>query len=657
MSQKDIHCKILLTGATGYIGGRLLKALEEKGYPVRCLTRRPENLIPRAGTHTVVISGDILDEASLTQAMEGIETAYYLVHSMAEAGAYAEKDRKAAKLFGEVARKSKVKRIIYLGGLADPASSLLSPHFKSRLEVGKILRNSGVTCIEFRASVIIGSGSFSFEMIRSLVERLPIMITPRWVSTPAQPIAIEDVIAYLVAALDLPGLDNRVYEIGGADRVSYKDLMKEYAFRRELHRVMIPVPFLTPRLSSLWLGLVTPLYARIGKELILSLRTPSVVKETSALKDFPITPRGYREAVSRALIKEDHEFAETRWSDSLSSSGYNPLSGGLRYGSRFIDSRTIAVSVPPDKAFIPIQHIGGEVGWFFADYLWSLRGMLDLIAGGVGMRRGRRNPHQLLPGDTLDCWRVESIEQDKSLRLIAEMKLPGRAWLEFEVTEGKIRGSSVIRQTASFDPLGIMGLIYWYALYPLHQLIFQGMLNRMARSAVTGHLPRKKVSDPQLEGNASKGWSFLLFLVLCFGAGGLGGRFTANSISTWYANLIKPPITPPAWVFGPVWSLLYFLMAVAGWLIWQNRKTLGSHNALRLFSLQLILNVAWSWLFFGLRSPGAALVEIVFLWLAIYATYQAFKNIKPLAGYLLLPYLVWVSFAILLNLMFWELNL
>lgn len=656
MNRNKIPHKILLTGATGYIGGRLLKALEEKEYSIRCLTRRPENLMPRVGPDTVVIPGDILNESALFEAMDGVDTAYYLVHSMAETDDYAERDRRAAQLFGETARRAKVKRIIYLGGLADPDSPLLSPHFKSRLEVGKILRHSGVTCIEFRASIIIGSGSLSFEMLRALVERLPVMLTPRWVRTPAQPIAIEDVISYLTTALDLPGLDNRVYEIGGRDQVSYKDLLKTYAFQRELHRLMIPIPVLSPKVSSLWLGLVTPVYARVGKELILSLRSPSIVKNESALQDFAIEPMGYREAIRRALTNEDYEFAQTRWSDALSSSRVKPLPAGIRYGTRILDSRAKVVSVPPDKAFIPVQRIGGTVGWFYADYLWSIRGILDLIWGGPGMRRGRRDPQSLLPGDVLDCWRVETIEPDKTLRLKGEMKLPGRAWLEFEVTEGKIPGSAVIRQTAVFDPLGLMGLLYWYALYPIHQLVFQGMLARIARSAVTGVLPRKKISDPELEGHFSRIWSFILFLILCFGAAALGGRFTASSLSSWYAFLNKPAISPPAWVFAPVWSLLYLLMALAGWIIWLNRKTVGTHQALRLFTAQLILNVAWSWLFFGLRSPGAALIEIIILWLMIFATYRAFKNIKPLAGYLLLPYLAWVSFASLLNLMFWWLN-
>jgi uncharacterized protein YbjT (DUF2867 family) len=398
MNQKHSAHKILLTGATGYIGGRLLKALEEKEYSIRCLTRRPENLLPRVGSHTVVVPGDILNESALFEAMEGIDTAYYLVHSMAETEDYAERDRRAAQLFGETARRAKVKRIIYLGGLADPDSPLLSPHFKSRLEVGNILRHSGVTCIEFRASVILGSGSLSFEMLRALVERLPVMITPRWVRTPAQPIAIEDVIKYLMAALDLPGLDNRVYEIGGRDQVSYKDLMKAYAFQRGLHRLMIPVPILSPRVSSLWLGLITPVYARVGKELILSLRSPSIVKNEAALQDFAIEPMGYRDAIRRALANEDNEFALTRWSDALSSSRVKPLPAGIRYGTRILDSRTKVVSVPPDKAFIPIQRIGGTVGWFYADYLWSIRGVIDLMAGGPGMRRGRRALSIFFPG-------------------------------------------------------------------------------------------------------------------------------------------------------------------------------------------------------------------------------------------------------------------
>jgi uncharacterized protein YbjT (DUF2867 family) len=470
---------ILLTGATGYVGGRLLKLLESENLPVRCIARRPEFLRARVSSGTDVVAGDLLDAGSLERAMAGVHSAYYLVHSMGTARGFEETDRRAAENFGAAARRSGLRRVIYLGGLGG-GSERLSPHLRSRREVGEILRQTGVPVTEFRASVIIGSGSLSFEMVRALVERLPVMITPRWVSVPAQPIAIDDVLQYLREALDLPAGESRIYEIGGRDRVSYGGLMREYARQRGLRRLMIPVPVLTPRLSSLWLGLVTPLYARVGRKLIDSIRHPTVVEDDAALRVFRVRPIGYGEAIARALLNEDREYAETRWSDALSSAGPSPPWGGARWGNRIIDSRKIRVAAPPAAAFAPIQRIGGETGWYYADWLWTVRGWLDLFIGGVGMRRGRRDREDLKAGDTLDCWRVEAIEPGRMLRLAAEMRVPGRAWLEFEVTgDGK---ESVIRQTAIFDPVGLKGLIYWYSVYPLHQFVFAGMLRGIANA-------------------------------------------------------------------------------------------------------------------------------------------------------------------------------
>ena len=318
-------------------------------------------------------------------------------------------------------------------------------------------------------------------MIRALVQRLPVMICPRWVDVKAQPIAVEDVIAYLMEALDLPVEQAAVFEIGGPDQVSYGEIMQEYARQCGLRRWMIPVPFLTPRLSSLWLGLVTPIYARIGRKLIDSMRNPTLVCDPSALTAFRIKPKGLREAVERALQHENREFAQTFWSDALSSGGKTASWGGVRFGTRLVDSRTIQVSVPPALAFAPIQRIGGSVGWYFANFLWRVRGFFDLLAGGVGLRRGRRDPHTLIAGDALDFWRVESFEPNRRLNLVAEMKVPGRAWLQFEV-EPDSRGS-VIRQTAIFDPAGLAGLLYWYTLYPVHYWIFKGMLREIAEAA------------------------------------------------------------------------------------------------------------------------------------------------------------------------------
>jgi uncharacterized protein YbjT (DUF2867 family) len=418
-----------------------------------------------------------MDKNSLVPSMAGVDTAYYLVHSMGSSGKFEEQDRVAARNFAEAARESGVRRIIYLGGLGQDEPSL-SVHLRSRNEVGEILRSSGVPTIELRASIVIGSGSLSFEMIRALVQRLPVMICPRWVAVKTQPIAIEDVIAYLQQALELPGSDGAIFEIGGPDQVSYGEIMREYARQCHLRRWMISVPVLTPRLSSLWLGLVTPIYARIGRKLVDSLRNPTVVRNPSALQVFDIKPKGLREAIARALTNEEHEFAETRWSDAFSSSGEPSSWGGARFGTRIVDSRAIQVPVTPSAAFAPIRCIGGSNGWYFANFLWWLRGSLDLLAGGVGFRRGRRDPHQLATGDALDFWRVEDVEQDRRLRLVAEMKVPGRAWLQFEVEP--TQGGSSIRQTAIFDPAGVWGLLYWYALYPIHLWIFAGMLRRIA---------------------------------------------------------------------------------------------------------------------------------------------------------------------------------
>ncbi|HVB35149.1 MAG TPA: DUF2867 domain-containing protein [Patescibacteria group bacterium] len=471
--------RVLLTGATGYIGGRLLSALEAKGCRLRCLARRPEFLRSRVRPSTEVVAGDLFDRNSLADAMAGVAVAYYLVHSMASGGSFAEEDRRAAANFAAAAREAQVKRIVYLGALGSGQN--LSPHLASRQEVGRILRESGVPTIEFRAGIIIGSGSLSFELVRSLAERLPVMTAPRWVRTPTQPIAIEDVVAYLVAAAEIDRADNAIFEIGGADRVGYLDLLKEYARQRGLKRFVVTLPVLTPWLSSLWLGLVTPLYARVGRELIEGLRNETVVRDPSALAAFPIRPRGMREAIARALVREDRQFALTRWSDAVSSQGRPPAWGGERFGSRIVDTRLAHVPLPPQAAFTPIERIGGDTGWYYATWLWLVRGWIDLMAGGAGMRRGRRDQEKLLPGDTLDCWRVETVEAPRLLRLSAEMKLPGRAWLQFELAPDP--EGTIIRQTAIFEPLGLAGMLYWYGLYPAHRLIFAGMLRGIAQAA------------------------------------------------------------------------------------------------------------------------------------------------------------------------------
>ena len=471
---------LLVTGATGYIGGRLMRALHDAGARVRCMARRPDELRARVPDGVEVVRGDVLDAASLPATLEGVDTAYFLIHAMATPRDFASEECKGARSFAEAARAAGVRRIVYLGGLG--SDEQLSTHLASRHEVGRILRDSGVPTIELRASVILGSGSLSFELVRALVERLPVMLTPRWVSTRTQPIAVTDVIAYLVAAAEIPTDGSAIVEIGGSDRVSYLDLMREYASQRGLRRVFIGVPLLTPWLSGRWLGLVTPVYARVGQKLIDGVRNETVVTSTLAAKLFPsIVPRGMRDSIAQALSNEDRELAETRWSDARSSIGRTQPWGGRSLGSRRVDSRDVVVERPPAVAFRPIERIGGSTGWYYGDWLWRLRGLLDLVAGGAGMRRGRRDPDSLHPGDAVDFWRVEAFEPDRLLRLRPEMKLPGRAWLQFEVAPS-VTGS-VIRQTAVFEPHGVTGLLYWYALYPIHGLIFGGMLRGIARAA------------------------------------------------------------------------------------------------------------------------------------------------------------------------------
>ena len=482
-SKKELKEKnlVLLTGATGYVGGRLLKALEESQYHLRCLVRRPELLRPRVDSKTDVVKADVLDRSSLIPAMDGVKIAFYLVHSMGSAESFEENDRIAAQNFGEIAKEAGVERIIYLGGLGNE-KEVLSSHLRSRQEVGYILRASKVPVIEFRASIVIGSGSLSFEMIKSLVERLPVMLIPKWALMSAQPIAIDDLISYLIEALYKTDNANYLFEIGGYDQVSYLDIMRIYAKSINKRVLMIPVPVLTPYLSSLWLGLVTPLYARIGRKLVESIVHSTVVQDDTALRNFKIKPIGVEEAIQRAIKLENKESAASRWYDSTSSSGETNPYKGYRFTEKLVDARTLNINVPPETAFNPIKNIGGEKGWYAWNLLWQLRGLIDLLLGGVGMRRGRSNKDKLIAGEIIDFWRIEKVVPNNFLSLSAEMKLPGRAWLEFEVIGNG--SSSTIKQTAIFEPIGILGKMYWYALYPLHQLIFAGMLQAIADKAL-----------------------------------------------------------------------------------------------------------------------------------------------------------------------------
>jgi hypothetical protein len=371
--------------------------------------------------------------------------------------------------------------MVYLGGLGD--GSELSPHLTSRHEVGEILRASGVPTVEFRASIVIGSGSASFETVRALVENLPMTIAPRWVNTAAQPIAIEDVLDYLVGALEYDG--GSIFEIGGRDRVSYAEIIREYARQRGLRRRLIPIGPLSPRASRIFLGLLTPVYGRVAGAMVESLRNETVVTTTTALEAFSVRPRELSEAIARALIHEDRDFAETRWSDALPSG--EPLRWtGTTFGRRVVSSRVAHVDRPPRYAFDPIRRIGGHVGWYASDWFWKLRGLLDTLRGGVGLRRGRRDAVALRTGDTIDFWRVERYEEDRLLRLSAEMRIPGRLWLQFELSSND-DGGTEIRQTTVFDPAGYVGLAYWYIFCPVHHFVFSRMLTGIARAAEAQH--------------------------------------------------------------------------------------------------------------------------------------------------------------------------
>lgn len=474
--------KILLTGASGYIGGRLVRKFLQAGVPVRCMGRRADALQKRLGEHVPVVQGDVTRADGLVEALAGIHTAYYLIHSLDEGDDFESVELRGARNFAAAAKAAGVQRLIYLGGLGT-GSAAQSAHMRSREAVGEALRDSGIPTIEFRASVVIGGGSLSFEMIRALVRRLPIMIAPTWVRMKAQPIAIDDVLAYLDEARTLEAAEHRIYEIGGADILSYQDLMLAYAESQGLKRRIINVPFLTPWLSSLWLGLVTPLLARVGRKLIESICVASVVTDDRALSDFTVRPIGIEEAIAQAHREEQEEMLTSRWTDALSASGAPRHWGGVNLGARIIDERTATVKVPPTQAFRPIQRIGGTTGWYYGDTLWILRGLIDKLLGGVGIDRGRRHPEELRAGEVLDWWRVESIEPDALLILEAEMRVPGRAWLRFQVTPLDDGSGSLIRQTAIFDPHGVPGLLYWYALYPIHEFIFAGMCRNIARAA------------------------------------------------------------------------------------------------------------------------------------------------------------------------------
>ena len=478
----DTRPLILVTGATGYIGGRLVPRLLEAEWRVRCLVRDPARLEGRSWQGAVeIVTGDVLDAASLAPAMRGVHTAYYLVHSMGGGAGFHGRDLTGARHFAEAARDCGVTRIIYLGGLAEEQRDL-SHHLRSRQQTGDVLRSAGVPVTEFRAGVIVGSGSVSFELIRYLTERLPAMICPRWVFTRTQPIGVREVLAYLTAALAQSASTGRTIEIGGADVLTYGEMMQGYAAARGLTRWIIPVPVLTPRLSSYWVNIVTPIPAAIARPLIDGLRNESIVHDPVAAELFPqIQPVRYRESVARALARLRASEIETTWSDALStSSGARPPVVLATHEGMIIERREREVEADERAVFAVFTGLGGRRGWLYMNWAWVIRGFLDRAIGGVGLRRGRRDPDALRAGDALDFWRVEAVEPGKLLRLRAEMKVPGEAWLQFKVVP-EAGGTVRLSQTAFFAPKGLLGWLYWYALYPVHALIFSGLVDRIAR--------------------------------------------------------------------------------------------------------------------------------------------------------------------------------
>jgi uncharacterized protein YbjT (DUF2867 family) len=486
--------KILVTGATGYIGGRTVSRLISEGYQVRVFVRDPSRLQGRPWVSQVeIVAGDILKPDSLPAAMQGIDVAYYLIHSMSHGEDFNERDIAAARNFSLAAEKAGVQRIIYLGGLGDPQSDL-SEHLRSRQQTGDTLRQGNVPVTEFRAAIIVGSGSLSFEMIRYLIERVPVMVTPRWVSTRVQPIGIRNVLDYLVGALKQPEIFGKIIEIGGADILTYGEMMLGYSRVRGLKRFLLPVPILSPRLSSYWVHLVTPLPASIARPLIDGLRNEVIVRNNLAQELFPdIHPMSYEEAVKLALMRLRAGEVETSWSDALiTSQGDVPPVILTNQQGMILEIRNTLVDAPASAIYQTFSRLGGDQGWPYLNWTWQLRGWVDRFVGGVGMRRGRRDPIEVRVGDALDFWRVEAVDPDHLLRLRAEMKVPGQAWLQFEV-HPQPNEKVMLTQTAFFAPKGLWGLIYWYVLYPLHSIIFSGLIRKIAEGAQNGQLQPDKL--------------------------------------------------------------------------------------------------------------------------------------------------------------------
>ncbi|MFJ7956341.1 SDR family oxidoreductase [Streptomyces sp. NPDC096319] len=509
--------RCLVTGATGYIGGRLVPELLSRGHQVRCLARSPHKLtdLPWSG-EAEIVRGDVTDPESLGPALRGIDVAYYLVHSMTSGTDFERADRRAARTFAAEARAAGVRRIVYLGGLVptDIPVRELSPHLRSRTEVGRILLDSGVPTTVLRAAVVIGSGSASFEMLRYLTERLPVMVTPSWVGTRVQPIAVRDVLRYLVGSATMPDDVNRTFDIGGPDLLTYREMMIRYASVAGLpRRLIVSVPMLTPRLSSQWIGLVTPVPASLARPLAESLRYEVVCSEHDIKRyvpDRPESPIPFDRALDLALRRVRDAQVTTRWSSaSLPGAPSDPLptDPGWAGGSLYTDRRSRTVDASPDALWRVIEGVGGENGWYSFPLAWAVRGWFDRLVGGVGLRRGRRDAERLRVGDALDFWRVEEIERGRLLRLRAEMRLPGLAWLEMAADRDG-DGRTRYRQRALFHPRGLAGQVYWWSVAPFHAVVFGGMARNIARTAekAAGTLGPEGPSRAGAQADASITW-------------------------------------------------------------------------------------------------------------------------------------------------------
>ena len=478
----------MLTGATGYVGGRLAPYLLERGVAVRCLVRSPRKLddVPWSRHPKVdIVEGDAADEETVYHALKGCSAAYYLIHSMLAAGSrYATQDLNLASVFARAAKRAEVERILYLGGLGEAAGDDLSEHLRSRREVEEALASTGVPVTVLRAAMIIGSGSASFEILRYLVERLPVMLTPRWVATECQPVAIRNVLDLLVGCLDAPETAGRTFDIGAPEIVRYRDMIQIMAEVLGLpRRLIVPLPVLTPRLSSLWIHFVTPLSKEIARPLAEGLRNRVVRRDHDIERFVPISWIGVREAIELAVDNAQAREVATSWRDA----GPLPSDPDWAGGTTFVDQRETEISASPSRVFWAVCRIGGGNGWYAADALWRLRGLMDQMVGGPGLRRGRNDPERLGYGDALDFWRVNQIAQDRHLALRAEMKLPGAALLEFNL-EPMAEGRTRLIQTARFQPRGLFGLLYWFAVLPLHGIVFSGMLAGI-RDTAEGGLP------------------------------------------------------------------------------------------------------------------------------------------------------------------------